>query len=104
MVSDKQREIREKAQEEIKKMAQDMASIKRIENYSYEEANEKVGLTWSSLSSIYFRSDEKLENITKLKDELGDEGYLAVLDEEENEVYLEVSKTSDLDGNRLLSR
>lgn len=90
-------EFRDTVHEEIKNVAQENADIKQIVTYTRDEADEKLGLTWTDLARIYFDPQETMNNAANVKKELEDKQYLVVFDEDdEGKQCLDVKLTIDV--------
>lgn len=89
-------QIRADAHEEIETIANKTASIDRIVTYTRNEAEDKLGLSWTNLANIYFTDDETIGTVHALKDTLDNKDYLVTVDEEDGETCLVVQMTHDL--------
>jgi len=87
---------RERAHNEIKQIAEEIADISRIETYSIEEAENNRGMSWPYLAEVFFASDESLETVHELRDKLCDNEYLVGVEEKNGETCLKVEVTYEL--------
>jgi hypothetical protein len=88
-------ELRQTAQEEIEELANKHISVKRITHFTRDEADDKLGKTWTNLSDIYLEDDTNISNTHDLQDELQEREYIAVIGDQDGACLI-VQVTHDL--------
>jgi len=87
---------RERAHNEIEQIAEEISDSSRVETYSLEEAEERLEMGWPYLAEVFFSSDESLNTVHELRDELRDNQFLVRVEEKDGGTCLTVEVTYEL--------